>query len=311
MTISFLIPLLDVTIRAGTSLLFAVLGEILNERSGVLNLGIEGIMIIGAFAGFSVAYETGSLLLGLLAAMVGGAILSLIHALLSITVGANQVISGVALVAFGTGLANLLGRPYIGKLGPKFSRLPIPILSDIPVIGRVLFNQDFMVYMSFIIAVILYLFLYKTRYGLQLRAIGEDPRSADAMGVKVIKTRYLSVIFGGMLIGLGGAHLSLSYVAGWQDSLTAGRGWVAVALVIFSTWNPLRAFLACLIFGGIEGIQFRLQATGIKLPTYFLRMLPYLSTIIVMWFVHLSSGTKKKLGAPGALNKYFDRESQA
>ncbi len=311
MTLSFLIPLLDVTIRAGTSLLFAVLGETISERAGVLNLGIEGIMIVGAFAGFATAYESGSLVLGLIAAMIAGALLSLIHAFLSVTVGANQVISGVALVAFGTGLANLLGRPYIGKLGPKFSRVAIPLLNKIPVIGKVLFDQDPMIYMSFILVIIIYLFLYKTKYGLQLRATGEDPQSADAMGVNVGKVRYLAVIIGGMLIGLGGAHLSLSYVAGWQDSLTAGRGWVAVALVIFSSWNPKRAFLACLIFGGIEGIQFRLQATGIALPTYFLRMLPYISTILVMWFVHLSSGTKKKLGAPGALNKFFDRESQA
>lgn len=303
--------LLAITVRAGTSLLYAVYGEILTERSGILNLGVEGIMITGAFTGFAVSYLTGNLGLGLLAAMLAGALIALIHAFLSITVGANQVVSGVSLVAFGTGLTNLLGKPYVGLVGPKFSRFEIPGLSNIPLVGPALFNQDILVYAALLLAPALTVWIYKTRPGLNLRATGENPRSADAMGVNVIAIRYLYVLVGGMLIGLGGAHLSLAYAAGWQDGLTAGRGWVAVALVIFAMWDPLRAVLACIIFGGIEGIQFRIQATGIGVPTYFLRMLPYIATIIVLWFVSWRSGTGKKVSAPAALSTFYEREAKS
>lgn len=310
MDISLVTSILAVTIQAGTSLLFAILGEIITERSGILNLGVEGVMLTGALAGFAASYSTGNLLIGVLFAMLAGAAIALIHAVLSITAKASQVVSGVALTMFASGLTSLMGKPFIGVIAPRFSKIEIYPLSGIPILGQSLFKQDVLTYISFILAIGLWVLLFKTRPGLHLRAVGEDPKSADIMGINVNKTRYFCVILGGMLMGLGGAHISLSFAPGWQENLTAGRGWIAVALVIFATWDPLRAILASMLFGGIEGIQFQLQARGVQIPAYFLRMLPYASTIFVLWFISWQGGLAKRIGSPSALGKPYDREQR-
>lgn len=310
MDILLVTSILSVTIRAGTSLLYAILGEILTERSGILNLGVEGVMIIGALAGYAVSYSTGSLWLGVLSAMLAGAAMAFIHGFLSITAKANQVVSGVALTIFGSGLSNLLGKQFVSVVSPRFTRFEIPYLSKIPILGQAIFNQDVLIYISLLLSFVLWIFLYKTRPGLNLRAVGEDPRSADAMGINVNRTRYLFTLIGGMLMGLGGAHLSLAFAPGWQENLTAGRGWIAVALVIFASWDPLRAIIASIVFGGIEGIQFMLQAQAINISPYFLRMLPYASTILILWVVSWREGLAKQLGGPSSLSLPFDREDR-
>ena len=315
---AFLVSILAVTIRAGTSLLYATVGEIFTERSGILNLGVEGIMIMGAVMGFAAAYHSGSVWVGVLAAMVIGGLLALIHAFLTITLQADQVVSGLVLTLFGTGMANFLGQklgpggePLVGLVGPKFVRQPIPILSDLPFVGQSFFNQDVLVYAMYILIPLSWFFLYKTRPGLHLRAVGENPYTADAMGVNVFEVRYLYTVLGGMLIGLGGAHLSLSYTPGWTENLTAGRGWIAVALVIFAAWDPIRAVVGAILFGGINAVQFRLQAAGTTIPASFLGMMPYLFTIFVLVIITWWESFSRRVGAPAALGQPFVREQRS
>ncbi len=235
MDLALITSILAVTIRAGTSLVFATIGEIYTERSGVLNLGLEGTMLMGAVSGFAAAYHTESLWWGVIVAMVVGGLMALIHAVLTVSLRADQTVSGLALTIFGTGLSSFLGqrlgpagKPLVGLVGPRFERLPIPGLSDLPVVGRALFQQDLLVYLMFVFVPLAALYLYRTRPGLHLRAVGESPQTADAKGIDVYRTRYLYTVIGGMLVGLGGAHLSLSYTPGWTENLTGGRGWIAV-----------------------------------------------------------------------------------
>jgi len=317
MSVTLMVSILAVTIRAGTSLLYATLGEIFTERSGILNLGLEGMMIVGAVSAFAAAFATGSLWLGVLAALVASGLLASIHAVLTITMRANQTVSGLALTIFGTGLASFMGqrlgpggRPLVGQIGPRFSRLPLPFLADIPLLGRSLFQQDLLVYLAYVLVPLLWFFLYKTRPGLHLRAVGEDPRTADAMGINVTSTRYTYTILGGMLVGLGGAHLSLAYTPGWTEGLTAGRGWIAVAMVIFATWDPVRAVIGAILFGGINAVQFRMQAMGSAIPAAFLSMLPYVFTIIVLTLVTWWEAFRKRVGAPAALGLSYAREEK-
>ena len=314
MTLDLIASILAVTIRAGTSLVYATIGEIYTERSGVLNLGLEGTMLMGAVCGFAGAYHTGSVWWGLVAAMVVGGLMSLIHAVLTVSLRADQVVSGLALTIFGIGLSSFLGqrlgpagKPLVGLIGPRFERLPIPILEDIPVLGRALFQQDLLVYMMYILVPLASLYLYRTRPGLHLRSVGESPQTADAKGISVYRVRYLYTIIGGMLVGLGGAHLSLSYTPGWTENLTGGRGWIAVALVIFATWDPVRAVLGALIFGGINAIQFRMQAAGTTIPAAFLAMLPYAFTIFVLVLITWLESIRKRVGAPAALGVPYVR----
>lgn len=233
--------ILAITLRAGTSLVYATIGEIYTERSGILNLGIEGMMLMGAVTAFSVSYHSGNLLLAVFAAMSVGAVLAALHAFLSITMRANQVVSGLSITIFGSGFASFLGQRlgpesngyYLaGLVAPRFHSIAIPGLSRLPIIGAV-FDQDLLTYVVFLLIPVAWFFLYKTRYGLNLRAVGENPQTADAMGVNVSKIRYVYTILGGMLVGLGGAHLSLSYTPGWTENITGGRGWIVIALVIF------------------------------------------------------------------------------
>ncbi|OQA47015.1 MAG: Branched-chain amino acid transport system / permease component [Chloroflexi bacterium ADurb.Bin325] len=314
MTLALITSILAVTIRAGTSLVFATIGEIYTERSGVLNLGLEGTMLMGAVSGFAAAYHTGSLWWGVLVAMAVGGLMALIHAVLTVSLRADQTVSGLTLTIFGTGLSSFLGqrlgpagKPLVGLVGPRFERLPIPGLSDLPVVGRALFQQDLLVYVMFIFVPLAALYLYRTRPGLHLRAVGESPETADAEGIDVYRTRYLYTIIGGMLVGLGGAHLSLSYTPGWSENLTGGRGWIAVALVIFATWDPGRAVLGALVFGGINAIQFRMQAAGTTIPAAFLGMLPYAFTILVLVLITWLESVRKRVGAPAALGLPYVR----
>lgn len=311
------ISILAITIRAGTSLLFATIGEIFTERSGVLNLGVEGMMIMGAVCGFAAAFHTGNVWVGVVTAIMVGGLLALIHAFLTITLRADQTVSGLALTIFGSGLASFLGqrlgpggKPLVGMIGPKFAKLPLPGLSQLPVIGMPFFQQDVLTYLLYILVPVAWFYLYKTRPGLHLRAVGENPQTADAMGVHVTGTRYLYTVIGGMLVGLGGAHLSLAYTPGWTENLTAGRGWIAIALVIFSTWDPVRAVLGAVLFGGINAVQFRLQAAGTTIPAPFLGMLPYVFTILVLVIITWWEAFSKRVGAPAALGLPYVREER-
>ena len=317
MDIALFVSILTITIRAGTSLVYATVGEILTERSGILNLGVEGMMIMGAVTAFAAAYHTGSAWAGIGAAMLVGGLLALIHAILTITLRADQTVSGLALTIFGTGLSSFLGQrlgpagqPLVGQVGPRFDRIDLPVLSGVPMLGDALFRQDIMVYMMYLLVPVAWFILYKTRPGLHLRAVGESPHTADAMGVSVVGLRYLYTVVGGMLVGLGGAHLSLAYTPGWTENLTSGRGWIAIALVIFATWDPARAVIGALLFGGVNAIQFRLQAAGTTIPAAFLNMLPYALTVIVLVLITWWEAFRKRVGAPAALGLPYMREER-
>ncbi len=315
MSTALLVSILAVTIQAGTSLVYASVGEIFTERAGVLNLGLEGIMIMGAVTAFAVAFHTESLLWAVLTAMAVGGALASIHAFLSVTLRADQVVSGLALTLFGVGLSSFLGQrlgpegsPLVGLVGPKFSRIPLPVLSEIPLVGPALFDQDVLVYLMYLMVPVAAYILYRTRPGLHLRAVGEDPATADAMGISVARIRYTATIVGGMLMGLGGAHLSLAYTPGWTENLTGGRGWIAIALVIFAMWDPWRAWLGALLFGGVNAIQFRLQAAGATvIPAAVLGMMPYLLTILVLTLITVYENISRRLGAPAALGVPYMR----
>lgn len=316
--LTLLTSILTITIRAGTSLIYAITGEIYTERSGILNLGVEGMMLMGAVTAFATAYYTGTPWLGLLAAMLVGAALAAIHAFLTVTMRANHVVSGLSITLFGTGLASFLGKRLgpeanggnlVGLIGPRFSPWMVPGLRDIPLIGA-LFRQDIMTWALYLVVPLAWYFLFRTRPGLNLRAVGESPDTADAMGIDVVRTRYLYTILGGVLVGLGGAHLSLSYAPGWAENITGGRGWIVIALVIFSMWNPARAVLGAVLFGGINAVQFRLQADGTTIPSAYLNMLPYLMTILVLVVMTWWETLSHRVGAPASLGKPYMREEK-
>lgn len=317
MDFDLLVSILTVTIQAGTSLVFATLGEVLTERAGILNLGLEGIMITGAVTAFAAVFHSQSLILGLLAAVLVGATLAAVHGFLTISLRTDQVVTGLALTLFGSGLASFLGQrlgpagqPLVGQVGPKFTKTALPVLSRIPFLGKSLFTQDPMVYAMYLLVPLAWYFIYRTRPGLHLRAVGENPATADAMGINVSRTRYAYTIFGGMLIGLGGAHLSLAYTPGWTENLTGGRGWIAIALVIFATWDPLRAVVGAVLFGGVNAVQFRLQAAGTTIPAPFLGMLPYLFTVLVLVIITWWEAFSKRVGAPAGLGLPYVREER-
>ncbi len=304
------VTVLTAAVTAGTPILYAALGELLCERSGNLNLGVEGMMLVGAMSGFSVGVSTGNPWLGLVVGMLGGGLLALVHAFLTISLRANQVVSGLALTLFGTGLSAYLGKSMVGiPFAHSFKNIAIPGLSQIPFLGPIFFNHDAMVYLSYLLVPFLWFYIYKTRWGLKLRAVGENPAAADAMGVHVFLVRYIHVVAGGMLAGAGGAYLSLAYSPAWLENMTAGRGWIAVALVIFALWDPFRALVGSYIFGGLDVLGFRMQAYGISVSPYFLRMLPYIFTIVVLVLVTIGY-RKKRIGAPGALGLPYDREER-
>lgn len=309
MDLNAFIALLAVAIVAGTPLLFAAMGEVMAERSGILNLGVEGMMLVGAVTGFMVTVITGNHWIGMLAAAVGGAAMAAIHAFITVTLRGNQVVSGLALTIFGTGTSGFLGKNYVGiPLADRFTPVNIPYLGDIPVLGPILFQHDAMVYLSILTAILLWYILYRTSWGLSIRAVGENPAAADAVGISVSRVRYLATIIGGIMAGLGGAYLSLAYAPTWQENITAGRGWIAVALVIFALWNPMRAIVGSYLFGGVEALTFRIQTAGIEISPFFLAMLPYLFTILVLVLVTIRR--RQEAGVPAALGTAYDREER-
>lgn len=298
MSADFFVLLLAAAIQSGTPILYATLGEILTERSGILNLGVEGIMLIGALAAFLTAKFTGNPTIGFLAGGLFGALLAGVHGMVCLGFQGNQVVSGLALTILGVGLANYLGTPYVGQAAPGFKPLAVPFLSEVPLVGPILFNHDPLVYTAYLVAPIMGIYLRYTRWGLGLRSVGEYPEAALAAGLRVRAYRWLGILAGGWLMGLGGAYLSLAYTHLWTNGLTAGRGWIAVALVIFSFWQPWRALLGAYLFGGVMAFQFRLQASGTHLPSSLLLMLPYALTIGVLVF---SSWKGRGDEAPAAL----------
>lgn len=285
---------------AATPLLFAALGELVVERAGVLNLGVEGMMITGAVAGFIVAVETGSPAMGFVGAAIAGALLSLLFALLTQVFLANQVASGLALTLFGLGLSALLGQEYVGIKPPSTPKLDLGMLVDLPFVGRILFVHDAMVYIGLLLAVAIWFFLTRTRAGLILRAVGENHDAAHALGYKVIRIRFMAIAFGGACAGLGGAYLSLVRVPQWTEGMTAGIGWIALALVVFASWKPGRVVLGAYLFGGVNVLQLNLQAAGAAIPVEYLAMSPYLVTILVL--VIMSADRSR---APASLGRPF------
>jgi len=296
--IEIIIPLLAAAVQSGTPILYATLGEIITEKSGVLNLGVEGAMIIGALAGFIVSRYTGSPALGFLAAGFAGAMATAVHGVVCLWFLGNQVVSGLALTILGAGLANYLGTSYVGFSAPGFNPIAIPLLSTIPIIGPIFFKHDILVYISYCIPPAIYLFFTVTRFGLGLRAAGEYPAAATAAGLNVLGYRWFGITAGGFFMGLGGAYLSLAYTHLWTTNLTGGRGWIAVALVIFAFWRPGRAVLGAYLFGSVMALQLRLQALGTQLPSSLLLMLPYVLTVFVLV---LSSWRKSTNEEPAAL----------
>lgn len=301
--------LLDATVRAGTPILFATLGAIINERAGIINLGIEGLMLIGALSGFAATHMTGSLLVGVLAAFVATFIAGSAHALITVQLRGNQIVSGLALTMFGVGITALFGKKMVGLTIVGFTRVAIPGLSQIPVIGKPFFNQDLLIYFSFLLVFLIWFFFYRTRWGLGVRSVGENPAAADTCGFSVSKYRFFSVTFGSGLVGIGGAYLSLASTPMWIENMSAGRGWIAVALVIFAGWSSPRAMVGAYLFGGITAMQLRFQAMGTTVSAHILQMLPYFFTILVLVVstVRLQKGASQQ---PEGLGLPYDREDR-
>ncbi|WP_424967953.1 MULTISPECIES: ABC transporter permease [unclassified Dinoroseobacter] len=295
-------------IVASTPILLAALGELVCEKAGVLNLGVEGMMIFGAICGFAIAVETESPALGFVCAALGGAALSMIFGLLTQFLLSNQVATGLALTLFGLGFSALVGQGYVGIKAPVTEPLNFGPLSDIPVLGRILFSHDLMVYISIALVAAVWAVLSFTRAGLILRAVGESHDAAHALGYKVVRIRLMAIAFGGALAGLGGAYLSLIRVPQWTEGMTAGAGWIALAIVVFASWRPWRIVLGAYLFGGITVLQLNLQAAGVKVPVELLSMSPYLITILVLVLMSMDK-TRAALNAPAALGRSFHASS--
>ncbi len=300
---AFLISLFAATLRLAAPLLFAALGENLSERAGVLNLGLEGIMLIGTFAGFSGVYFTGNLLLGVLSGLMVGGLMGLLMALWGVSFRANQIVVGMAIWLFGMGLTTFLSRTVFAGYTSSptikgFETIDIPLLSQIPLLGPILFQQNVLLYLALIMVPIFAIFLSRTTLGLKIRAVGENPRAADILGVSVYRARYLCVTIGGMMAGLAGATLTLSPPYSFVENMVSGRGFIAVALVIFSKWNPYMILVGALIFAGANALQLRLQPLGLGIPSEFFAMLPYLFTVIALMLVSRKARAPAALGVP-------------
>ncbi|HTS22684.1 MAG TPA: ABC transporter permease [Casimicrobiaceae bacterium] len=296
--------LVALTLAAGTPLVLAGAGELVTERAGVLNLGVEGTMLVGAVVAFIVAATTRSPWLGAGAGMLAGAALSLVFAALTLTLMANQVAAGLALSLFGVGLSAYVGLDYVSVVIDGIKPLAIPGLSDLPFVGKLLFAHSPFVYLSIALVALVQAFFFRTRAGLIVRAIGESPDSAHAIGYPVIAIRYAAVLFGGACAGLAGAYLAVAYTPLWTEGMTAGRGWIALALVVFATWKPWRLLAGAYLFGAVTLAQFQAQALGIAVPSQLLSMLPYLATIVVLTLISRDAATIR-LNAPASLGKPY------
>lgn len=285
---------------AATPILFAAVGELVVEKAGVLNLGVEGMMITGAVCGFVVTIETGQPYLGFLAGAAGGAGLSLLFAFLTQITLANQVASGLALTLFGLGISSLIGQSYVGLKPERTPDLFPETMAEIPVLGPILFGHDLILYLGIVLVIAVWAFLKFSRAGLVLRSVGENHEAAHALGYKVVRLRTLAILFGGACAGVGGAYLSLVRVPQWTEGMTAGIGWIALALVVFASWKPGRVLLGAYLFGGLDQLQLRLQGAGVAIPVEYLAMSPYVITIVVL--VILSAD---KSSAPASLGRTF------
>jgi ABC-type uncharacterized transport system permease subunit len=307
--LAFFTGLIAATMRMATPIMFATLGEILTERAGVLNLGIEGIMLMGAMTGFLVTFTTGSLWVGVLAAALVGMALSLLMAFLAVYLGLSQHVSGLGITLFATGLAMFVyrlhfGSPLVPPTVQPFGKLTIPLLSRIPLIGDGLFNQYLLTYVAWLLVPALTLLLQKTQVGLKIRTVGENPLAADTVGVNVNLTRTLCLVAGGALMGIGGSFLTLAHQNMFLIDVIGGRGWVSIAMVIFGNWDPLKGVLGAVIFGFLDGLQLRLQGLGIRVPFDIFLMIPYLMTIVVL------VGVSRRATVPAGLLKPYRREER-
>lgn len=289
---------------AATPLLIAAMGELVVERAGVLNLGVEGMMIMGAVSAFAMAQYTQNPYLGAVFAMFVGMLFSLLFAFLTLTLVANQVATGLALTILGLGLSGMIGEGFVGQPGIKLETINIPWLTDLPWIGKLVFGQDVLFYTSMFLVIGIYWFLSKSRTGLKLRSVGDSHSSAHALGISVISIRYFAVMFGGACAGLAGAHLSLVQVPQWVEGMTAGKGWIALALVVFASWRPFRVLIGAYLFGAVTLAQFHAQAMGIPIPAQFLTSLPYLATIIVLVII-ARNRRMTMINTPASLGKPF------
>ena len=303
----FFIQILIAAVGMGTPLLFATLGGVISERAGVINLGMEGLMLIGALVAFVVMLNTGNYFYSVVAAALASGTVSMIHGIVCLMLRASQIASGLAMTFFGAGLSGLLGDQLTGETVEPLTRIPIPGLNAIPILGRALFNQDLLVYFSYLCVALSWWMLFKTRLGLNIRSMGEAPEVCDSLGLSVLRYRFFAVVGGGMLIGVGGAYFPLALTPFWVDGITAGRGWIAVALVIFAFWDPIKALGGAYLFGLALALELRLQILGIEISPYFLKMLPYILTILVLTLVTIRH---KRLGIqvmPLALGNVFFR----
>jgi simple sugar transport system permease protein len=309
--VNFWINALSTGVVLGTPLAYAAIGELIAERAGVVNLGVEGMMLIGAVVGFVIALKTGSPALGFLIAALAGGLLAAIHGLMTINLRTNQIVMGLTLTILGTGLSSYIGHSYGYKALPHtLSPVGIPLLDKIPWIGKIFFRHDLLVYLAPILIVVVGLAVARTRFGLWLRATGESPAAADSAGVPVFLVRHIAVVLGGMLAGLAGAYLSVIYTHSWSDQMTAGRGWIAIALVIFASWRPLLILPGALLFGFIDALNFQLQAKGVSVPSQYLSMMPYVFTLVVLVLVWTRQ-RKRNWGMPLALGNPYEREARS
>ena len=291
-------------ITASTPLLLAASGELVVERSGVLNLGVEGMMIVGAACGFGAAYMTDSTLVGAFCGMLGGAALAAVFAVLTLGFAVNQVATGLALTIFGVGLSGLIGAAFVGQKIVPAPHLDLPVLTDLPVLGRILFGEDAFVYVSIALIIAIWLFLYRTREGLVLRACGDNHASAHALGYPVLKIRALAVLFGGACAGLAGAFLPLAYTPFFIPGMTQGRGWIALALVVFASWRPGRLLVGAYLFGAVSILGLALQPLHLGIPPQLMNSLPYLATVLVLVLISRTRGTAGS-AAPASLGLVF------
>ena len=308
-----MVAFLAACIVAGTPLAFATIGELITEKSGSTNLGVEGMMLMGAVMGFITAQNTGSPVLTLLVAAIAAAVGALIYALLTVTLRANQIVVGLTLTIFGTGFAQLIGRPLLGSTIPStvtgaFGKIAIPGLSAIPGIGPIFFKQDAFVYLSYIITILAAVYMYKTKWGRNMKAVGESNEAADASGINVTLYKYVHILIGGALCGLGGAYLSIVRMPIWQEDIVNGRGWIAVALVIFVAWNPVKGFFGSALFGGLSILGLKLQTMGFAFSQYLFDMIPYICTIVIVFLATYKN--KRESQPPADLGNNYFREDR-